>query len=292
MALSLSVGMALPSLAADPFRSGTSAAPHDIGPLTESAFKAIFKEGNYASARKYLEDAKTAEAGEPLIHAMLASMAYLDNDLDGVYNRAIATQTAAEALKASDPMRGHLYSAVGIFLEGSHVMKTDGVAKGTPKALGMLQQVFSELDEAESIAPNDPELNLIKGYMDLMLAVNLPFSNPADSIARMKQHGSPTYLTQRGIAVGYRDLEQLDNAIVAVDEAIAAAPENPELFYLKAQLLARQGEQAKSTEFFKKALMNPSQLPTSLVQQITWESCVAAGAAQCEEKRDAAKGGF
>lgn len=295
LALSLSVGIALPSVAADPFRAGTSVAPHDIGPLTESAFKAIFKDGDYTSARDYLKQAETAESGEPLIHAMLASMAYLDNDFDSVYERAIATQTAAEALKSSDPMRGHLYSAVGVFLEGSHVMKTQGVAKGTPKALGMLQQVFNELDEAESIAPNDPELNLLKGYMDLMLAVNLPFSNPEESIARMNQHGSPTYLTQRGIAVGYRDLEKLDDAIVAVDEAIAAAPANPELFYLKAQLLAKQGAQADSTVLFNEALKYSDQLPTSLVQQITWEGCVAEGisnAEQCKAKKNAATGAF
>ena len=292
MALSLSIGIALPSLAADPFRAGTSAAPHDIGPLTESAFKAIFKEGDYTSAREYLSQAETAESGEPLIHAMLASMSYLNDDFDGVYAGAIATQTAAEALKSSDPMRGHLYSAVGVFLEGAHVMSTEGVAKGTPKALGMLQKVFNELDEAESIAPNDPELNLIKGYMDLMLAVNLPFSNPAESIARMDQHGSPVYLTQRGIAVGYRDLEQLDDAVMAVDEAIAAAPENPELFYLKAQLLAKQGEQAKSIALFQEALEYSNQLPTSLVRQITWESCAVAGGDQCKAKRDAATGAF
>ena len=54
----------------------------------------------------------------------------------------------------------------------------------------MLQQVFSELDEAESINPSDPELNLIKGYMDLMLAVNLPFSNPEGAISQMSTYGS------------------------------------------------------------------------------------------------------
>lgn len=294
VALSLSVGMALPSLAADPFRAGTSTAPHDIGPLTESAFKAIFKDGDYTTARQYLNQAETAESDEPLVHAMLASMAYLNDDFEAVYERAIATQTTAEALKASDPMRGHLYSAVGVFLEGSHVMKTEGVAKGTPKALGMLQKVFSELDEAESIAPNDPELNLLKGYMDLMLAVNLPFSNPEVSIARMDQHGSPTYLTQRGIAVGYRDLDKFDEAISAVDEALIAAPNNPELFYLKAQLLAKQGAGDDSARLFEEALEYADQLPTSLVQQITWEGCMVQGFSgeQCKQEKDAAVGAF
>ena len=294
MALGLSIATALPTLAADPFRAGTSTAPHSIGPLTESAFKAIFKDGDYKSAKTYLAQAESAEPGEPLVQAMLASMDYLSGKFENVNQRAAATKSAAQALESSDPLRGHLYTAVGTFLEGAYVLKTQGVARGTPAALGMLQTVFNELDEAESIDPTDPELNLLKGYMDLMLAVNLPFSNPEEAITRMSDHGSPTYLTQRGIAVGYRDLGDYDTAIVAVDKAIAAAPNNPELLYLKAQLLAKKGAQADSAALFKKALESAAQLPTSLVKQITWESCVAEGVAakQCQSRRDAAEGAF
>ncbi len=294
IALILSVGTALPTLAADPFRANTSASPHSIGPLTEKAFESIFKSGNYAEARTILAQAETDEADEPLVHAMQASMAYLRGDLDGLLSYAESTQTAAQALTASDPLRGHLYTAVGTFLEGAHVLKTQGTARGTPTALGMLQTVFSELDEAESIAPNDPELNLLKGYMDLMLAVNLPFSNPEEAISRMSEHGNPVYLTQRGIAVGYRDLGELEQALAAVGKAIAAAPKNPELIYLKAQLLAKQGEQANSTALFEEALTYSAQLPTALVQQITWESCVVQGlpGEECKTRRDRADGAF
>ncbi|MGI8933885.1 Sll0314/Alr1548 family TPR repeat-containing protein [Leptolyngbya sp. BC1307] len=282
LALGLSLSVALPSLAADPFRTTS---PHDIGDNTEAAFKAIFRDGDYVGAREYLEQAKTTEDDEPLVHAMLASMAYLDADWDEVANRAELTKIKAQALVATDPLRGHLYTAVGIFLEGAHVLKTRGVARGTPTALAMLQRVFSELDKAESIDPNDPELNLLKGYMDLMLAVNLPFSNPAEAIARMDQYGSPIYLSQRGIAIGYRDLEQYDEAIAAVNQALGAAPENPELFYLKAQLLARQGAREESVALFNQALDYADQLPQPLVQRITWEGCVAEGTAsdECSE---------
>ncbi len=274
LALGLSLSVALPSLAADPFRTTS---PHDIGDQTEAAFKAIFKDGDYVSAREYLREAEATEADEPLVHAMLASMAYLDADWGEVANRAALTQSKAQDMVASDPLRGHLYTAVGIFLEGAHVLKTRGVARGTPTALAMLQRVFSELDDAESIDPNDPELNLLKGYMDLMLAVNLPFSNPEEAIARMDQHGSPIYLSQRGIAIGYRDLEQYDEAMSAVNQALGAAPENPELLYLKAQLLARQGNRAESVELFNQALTYADQLPPPLVQRITWEGCIAEG---------------
>ena len=295
MALSLSLATALPTLAADPFRAGTTVAPHSIGPLTENAFEAIFKDGDYKSAKSYLAQAESAEPDEPLVQAMLASMEYLSGNFENVNQRAAATKSAAQALESSDPLRGHLYTAVGTFLEGAYVLKTQGVARGTPAALGMLQKVFNELDDAESINPTDPELNLLKGYMDLMLAVNLPFSNPDEAIARMSDYGNPVYLTQRGIAVGYRDLGDYDKAVAAVDKAIAAAPNNPELLYLKAQLLAKQGARADSTVLFKKALESADQLPTSLVKQITWESCVAEGVAtdnQCQSQRDAAKGAF
>lgn len=294
MALSLSLATALPTLAADPFRAGTSTASHDIGPLTENAFKAIFKDGDYKSAKAYLAQAESAESGEPLAQAMLASIDYLSGNLENVNQRAAATKSAAQALESSDPLRGHLYTAVGTFLQGAYVLKTQGVARGTPAALGMLQTVFNELDEAESINPTDPELNLLKGYMDLMLAVNLPFSNPDEAIARMSDYGNPVYLTQRGIAIGYRDLGDYDKAVVAVDKAIAAAPNNPELLYLKAQLLVKQGARADGAVLFKKALESADQLPTSLVKQITWESCMAAGATgdQCKSQRDAAEGAF
>jgi tetratricopeptide (TPR) repeat protein len=293
LAVLLGVGTALPTLAADPFRANTSTTPHSIGPLTEDAFEAIFKTGDYEAARTVLNKAKTDEADEPLVHAMLASMAYLSGDLEGVLDYAKSTQSAAQTLQSTDELRGHLYTAVGTFLEGAYVLKTEGVAQGTPRALGMLQTVFSEIDDAESIDPNDPELNLIKGYMDLMLAVNLPFSDPEEAISRMDAHGSPSYLTQRGIAVGYRDLGEYDQAVAAVDVAISAAPTNPELLYLKAQILAKKGgAQADSVKLFKQALTYADQLPTALVRQITWEGCVAEQLPECEALRDQAVGAF
>lgn len=283
MALSLSVGMALPTLAADPFRPNDSS--HNIGDNTQAAFEAIFKEGNYDKAEGLLETAEQNEPNEPLVHAMLASMAYLEGDsgLPEVARRADLTKEKAQALMATDPLRGHLYTAVGTFLEGAYVLKTQGVARGTPRALGLLQQVFSEMDAAESINAADPELNLLKGYMDLLLAVNLPFSNPEEAIANMTEHGSPVYLTQRGVALGYRDLGRYTDAINAVDRAIAAAPQNPELFYLKAQILRRQGAKAASVEMFQRALDSAEQLPPALANRIVREQCGAeeVSGAQC-----------
>ncbi len=270
------LGLSSPVFAADPFRPN---APRDIGGYTEAAFRVIFEEGNYAEAEAALAKAEEHEADEPLVHALMAAMAYFKgrSGLDEVAHRAALTQKTATELKKTDPLRGHLYTAVGLFLEGAHLLKTEGLARGTPKALGMLQQVFSELDAVERIDAEDSELNLLKGSMDLMLAVNLPFANPEGAIARMAQHSHPVYVTQRTIAIGYRDLDQYDKALVAVNEALAAAPKNPELFYLKAQILAGLGDDTQSLDWFAKALDHKAQLPTALNRRITWENCIAEG---------------
>ncbi len=62
-----------PSLAGDPFRDRE---PHQIGDQTEAAFKAIFQQGNYPEAERYLEQAVSKEPNEPLAYAMKASLAY------------------------------------------------------------------------------------------------------------------------------------------------------------------------------------------------------------------------
>ena len=274
LALSLSLGMALPALAADPFRSGNA---REIGELTENAFLALFKEGDYVEAKRILDLAESQEADEPLVQAMLAAMSYLDGDTSDIFARAEATKSAAIALESTDPLRSHLYQAVGLFMEGAATLESQGVARGTPTALGLLQKVFNHMDAAEAIDPTDPELNILKGYMDLMLAVNLPFSNPEEAIARMSQHGSPAYLSQRGIAIGYRDLDRNEEGLAAVEKALQSAPNNPELHYLKGQLLLRLGQQSNSAEAFNEALQYRAQLPDSMVQKMVYEGCVAEG---------------
>lgn len=286
----LTVSLGLSNLAAfggDPFRDS---APHEIGAQTEAAFEAIFKDGNYLEAEDYLAAAEVSESDDPMVHALRASFAYHEEDWDAVLASADLTLAKSEALIASDPLRGHLYSAVGVFMQGAHKLKTEGVARATPAALGMLQQVFSHIDQAERVNPNDPELNLVKGYMDLMLAVNLPFADPEDAIARLESHGSPTYLSHRGIALGYRDLGEYDKAQEAADAAIQSAPDNPELFYLKAQLYKRQGKKAESLEMFEKAIESTDQLPNTVAARIVWEHCMTAAqttAEVCVQRRDA-----
>ncbi|MDA0267219.1 MAG: hypothetical protein O3A14_09710 [Cyanobacteria bacterium] len=273
----------LPALAGDPFR--TSNPRNSISAPTEEAFYAIFRDGDYVTAKASLEAADAA-ATDPLHHAMLASLAYLEGEagLPELLNRAQLTQAAAEGLMATDPLRGNLYGAVGIFLEGAHVLQTQGIARGTPRALGMLQEVFDKMDAAEDIDANDPELSLIKGFMDLLLAVNLPFANPEDAITRLATHGRPDYIAQRGIAVGYRDLGEYDKALEAVNAALAAVDAakagentNPDLLQLKAQILWGLGNAQGSEAAYTEALGYVDQLPQATAARLIFDRCVVQG---------------
>lgn len=255
-----------PTFAKDPFRTNN---PRPIGDNTEAAFESIFKEGNYKGAKGYLQKAEVSESNEPLAYAMMASLAYTTQDLETLKSYATKTLETAQKLKSSDPLRGNLYMAVGHFLEGTYDFKKDGPVG----ALSKLQKVFQYLDEAKKIDPKDPELNLMTGYMDLMLAVNLPFSNPDQAIEKLEKFAAPPYLAYRGIAVGYRDLKKYPKAIEFVDRALALTPNNPEVLYLKAQILRNQGKNKEAQEFFNRAGTKLEQLPNFSAAQIVYEQC-------------------
>jgi tetratricopeptide (TPR) repeat protein len=271
-----------PTLAADPFRTSN---PHPIGNKTEAAFKAIFKDGDYIAGQRYLQQAESSESNDPLVYAMQASLAYANKDLNKANTYGQKTLTTAQQLitSNSDPLRGNLYAAVGQFLQGAATLVRDGTVKGTPQALVDLQRVYDSLDKAEAIDRNDPEVNLIRGYMDLMIAVNLPFSNPEQAIERLDKHAQPRYLVERGLALGYRDLNEYDEALGAVDRALQASSGNPDLFYLKGQILVRQGQSKKNPAYCQKAIENfdraiakKAQLPATTVQQLERERRKAA----------------
>jgi tetratricopeptide (TPR) repeat protein len=260
-----------PLLAADPFRTNNA---RDIGEHTETAFKTIFLLGNYKAVNGELGLAEAKEANEPLAHAIKGSLAFTEEDWETLKACALKTLETAEVLKATDPLRGNLYLAVGHFLDGTYIYQKEGAFGAIQK----LQLVFQYFDAAESIDPNDPELNLIKGYMDLLLAVNLPFSSPEQAIARFEQYAAPNYLVERGLAVAYRDLKQYDKALVSVDKALQIAPENPELYYLKGQILKKKGKQEKNLPIleeaivhFEQAISKSEQLPLFVVKPLTRE---------------------
>ena len=264
-----------PSFAGDPFRSRE---PHKIGDRTEAVFNAIFQQGNYPAAKDALQQAVSSEPNEPLIYALQASLAYQNQDQTSLAKYSRKTLETGQNLIASDPLRGNLYTAVGHFLEGAVILKREGTVNGAPLAFSRLRKVYTYLDRAEEISANDPELNLIRGYMDLMLAVNLPFTSPDDAINRLEKNAAPGYLVDRGIALAYRDLKQHSQALDYVNRALKTTADNPEIYYLKAQILHEKGKKEKSQDLIKeaiihfdKALAKKSQLPANLVKQIEYE---------------------
>ncbi len=264
-----------PSFAGDPFRSRE---PHKIGNQTEAAFNAIFQQGNYPVAKDYLQKAVSSEANEPLIYAIQSSLAYQNQDLASLEKYSRKTLETGQNLVVSDPLRGNLYTAVGHFLEGATILSREGTVSGAAQALTRLRRVYTYLDKAEEISANDPELNLIRGYMDLMLAVNLPFTSPDDAIEKLQKNAAPSYLVDRGIALAYRDLKQYSPALDYVNRALKTTADNPEIYYLKAQILYNKGKAEKSQNLIKEAIANfdkalakKSQLPANLVKQIESE---------------------
>lgn len=264
-----------PSLAGDPFRSSE---PHKIGDRTEAAFKAIFQQGNYPVAEDHLKKAIADEPDEPLAYALKASLAYTNQDLVNLEKYSKKTLEAGQKLIATNKLRGNLYTGVGNFLEGAVILSREGTVNGASKAFTRLTRVYKYLDRAEAINANDPELNLIKGYMNLMLAVNLPFISPDQTIEQLEQNAAPGYLVDRGIALAYRDLKKYPQALDYVNRALKNTSDNPEIYYLKAQILYLQGTREKSQNlvkeaiaYFEKALTKKSQLPASLVRQIESE---------------------
>jgi tetratricopeptide (TPR) repeat protein len=263
------------AFAADPFRTKDK---RNIGNNTESAFNAVFLKGDYQAANRFVETALTTESNEPLLYAMRASLAYTNKDIAGLESYSQKTLEAAEKLIATDKVRGNLYLAVGEFLGGAVILSRQGTVNGAPEALSRLRKVYGYLDKAEAISATDPELNLIKGYMDLMLAVNLPFADPAQAIQRLEKNAAPSYLVDRGIAIAYRDLKQYSQALEYAEKAVKGASENPEVYYLKAQILRLKAKKDKNPQLmreavtnFDKALTKKTQLPSGLVKQIERE---------------------
>ncbi|MBP0030348.1 tetratricopeptide repeat protein [Roseofilum reptotaenium CS-1145] len=260
-----------PSLqAGDPFREQN---PHAIGDHTEAAFKALFIGGDYPQAQQYLQQAKQKEANDPMLYAMMASLAYIEQDWEKFEEYAPQTGKVAKALVNENPLRGNLYIAVGHFMEGGYALAKDGPVRGATQALRELQEALKFINKAEKIRSDDPELNLIKGYMDLMLAVNLPFADPQQAIARLENLARPQYLTYRGIAMAYRDLGNYNKALEYVNLALSETPNHPEVHYLKAQILKQLEQWQAAQGFFNQALARPQILPKYLVAQIFFESC-------------------
>ncbi|WP_373544480.1 Sll0314/Alr1548 family TPR repeat-containing protein [Chamaesiphon sp.] len=249
------------------------------GANVERAKEAMFRDGDYAKAKQYLDLALKTDPNEPLTYAMSTLYPFSAGDFEQVKVYGDKTTKAAEQLMKINPLRGNLYQGVGLAILGAYEMKKP--SGGALGALGKLQMVFEYMDKAKKLDPNNPELNLIKGYMDLLLAVNVPFADTNQAIEQLK-NAQPRYLALRGLYIGHRDLKEYDKANNAIDAARKIAPQNPELTYYKAQLLGIRGREQRndndlreSIKLFESAYQKRNGLLLSTIAQILSERCQA-----------------
>ena len=277
----VSVATAMPSFAADPFRSAN---PRAIGNETQKAFELMFKEGNYVAAVKQLDQAVRSEADDPLVFALRASTFYATEDYIGMQVANKRVRSNAEALRGKDPIRAYTYLAISDLIEAGYIIKTEGVSSA-PKVLPLVQNVFDNIKKAQDIDASDPELNLIKGYIDILIASVLPLSDLESALTSLRQYSSPDYLKWRGVAMAYRDARQVDSALDAVNKALASAPNNPDLYYLQGQILSIQGGSSLpvAVKQFEIALSKASQINPSMLNEIRQE-CRRLPGAICAEK--------
>ena len=190
----------------------------------------------------------------------------------------------AEALKGKDNLRANIYLAVSDLIEAGYIVKADGISSA-PRALPLVQSVFDNIKKAQDIDANDPELNLVKGYIDMLIASVLPMSDLDTALVSLKQFSAPDYLKYRGIALAYRDARRPDLALDAVNKAIASAPNNPELNYLKGQILWMLGGNNIPTakQQFAIALKKSKQMNSSLLAEIRDQCKNLSGGVKCAE---------
>ena len=281
LAVLVTAATAMPSFAADPFRTSNARA---IGGETQKAFELMFREGNYVGALKQLDVAIRTEASEPLLFALRASTLYTKEDYLGMQVAGKRVRKNAEALKGKDNLRAYLYIAVSDLIEAGYIVKTDGLSSAA-RALPLVQNVFDNIKKAQDINPNDPELNLIKGYVDMLIASVLPLSDLETALASLRQYAAPDYLKWRGIALAYRDARKPELALDAVNKAIAAAPNNPELNYLKGQILWMQGGSSVpiAKKQFEVALSKSKQMNPSLLAEVRDQCRNLSGGVSCPE---------
>jgi tetratricopeptide (TPR) repeat protein len=258
------------------------AKPVKPGVNIEKAKEAMFRDGDYVKAREYLTAALKTDPNEPLTYAMNSVYPFSSGDFEKVREYGEKTNQVAAKLATTNPLRANLYQGVGLAILGAYEMKREN--GGALGALSNLQKVFGYMDKAKQLDPNNRELNLLKGYMDLLLAVNVPFSDTNQAIEQL-QNAEPKYLAYRGIYIGHRDLKEYDKAIEAIEKAIQLAPNNPELTYYKAQIYAIRGREKKndndlkkSIQLFEVAYQKRDRLLIGTLVQILSERCQAKSA--------------
>jgi tetratricopeptide (TPR) repeat protein len=234
-----------------------------MGPMLESAFEDFFRTGEFQKASQKLNKAQTENPNEPLVYTLQAALAYQNGQRDKMLEMTQKTRDVAQSIESKDSGRSHLYRGIAQGLEGSSYYLKDGLF-GIPRALTYVTSMFLELNRARQLAPNDPEVNLFVGYIDLLL------SKHDDALKEFRKAG-PSYLSLRGQALVLRDTKAYPQAQAMAEKALVAAPRNAELHYLRAQTLALQNKPEEALIAFDKSLELGKQLPASTRIQIARE---------------------
>lgn len=303
-ALLLSLGSAAPLLAADPFRSANPA----VGDKTGEAFELIFKDSNYKAAQALLAEAAASETDEPLLHTLQALLYYRDQENNGgasadwspLTRYADQTKAAASSLKGSSSdraqLRGNLYLAMADFLDGAHAINENGPVRGMSTALGKLRGIYGSMRTARAIDQTDPELNLVQGFLDMITSIYLPLSDTQAAIKKLESvretNPEAAYLADWAMATGYRAMKKNDQALEAINRGLADQPNHAEMSYLKAQILASEGDRTAAAPLFRTALQKSETMPDNLVAQIFIEACrneraINGVERNCDAPRDA-----
>ncbi len=282
LAVLVTAATVMPSWAADPFRTQKARA---IGNETQKAFELMFKEGNYVAAVKQLDTAVRTEGSEPLVFALRASTFYAKEDYLAMRVAGKRVRANAEALRGKDNLRAYIYIAASDLIEAGYIVKTEGVSSAA-QALPLIQSVFDNIQKAKDLDPTDPELNLIKGYIDMLIASVIPLTDLDTALESLRQYSAPDYLKWRGIALAYRDARKGDLALDAVNKALAAAPNNPELVYLKGQILWMKGGDniPSAKKHFEQALSKSKQMNAVMLNEIREQCRNISGGVNCPEK--------
>jgi tetratricopeptide (TPR) repeat protein len=258
----------MPAWAADPFRQGNQSRP--IKPETTAVFQALFQRGHYTEGRQLLPQALSADKQEPLTTTLAGTIAYLDGDMTAVNRYGTQTEQLGASLMLRDPLRGNLYQAVGKAMQAAFDVSDAGSGKvlGVPLALLKVQESMQFLERARAVNANDPELNLLQGYIEWALSSNLGLFSPEQARQRLETLAAPNYLSLRGVALVLRDQKKNDAALTAVDQALQTAPDNPELLFLKAQILRGAQRNAEGLKVIEQALARQEQLPQPIVREM------------------------
>ncbi len=258
-----------PVLAADPFRAGVGARP--MGSALETAFEDFFRTGNYLNSTQKLNAAQAENPREPLVYSLQAALAFINEQPAQVLALGQKTQQVAQSLQVKDSARSHLYRGIGKGFEGASYYLKDkdlGIARALPSLFSMI----AEINKAHQLAPNDPEINLVSGYVEMVLAGQKMKSY--DEALSSFRKAAPAYLAYRGQALVYRDTRNYPQAQAMVAKALQGAPKNPDLFYLRGQILALQKKHVDAVSSFDQALALGKQLPESVKKQIRRERTV------------------